>query len=111
MDLKGIEFRKVPLFLPTKNHFKGLLEKLLRHPEKETINGFVGTDIISRKIAKGDIVNLDDRELNEWIIQIKRADNEFPKLKTILIDTAPIIMLGQMLYRKLPLLLRNRYFI
>ncbi|MFH5778440.1 methylmalonyl-CoA mutase family protein [Heyndrickxia sp. FSL K6-6286] len=88
-DLKGIEFRKVPLFLPTKNHFKGLLEKLLRHPEKENINGFVGTDIISRKIAKGDIVNLDDRELNEWIIQIKQADNEFPKLKTILIDTAP----------------------
>ncbi|WP_260838998.1 methylmalonyl-CoA mutase family protein [Heyndrickxia oleronia] len=36
-DLKGIEFRKVPLFLPTKNHFKGLLEKLLRSIQRRKI--------------------------------------------------------------------------
>ncbi|MED3650885.1 methylmalonyl-CoA mutase family protein [Heyndrickxia sporothermodurans] len=89
MDIEELDLSRTPIFIQTKFHFKTMLAKLREIPNKEQLKGILGTDIISKEVENGDIPNSLSSEMNNWLQQIKLADQEYNALKTVLIDTTP----------------------
>lgn len=88
-EIENLDLLKTSIFLNTKDCFTSLLSILRKLQNKEQIKGVIGTDIISRGVEQGIIVNPLGEESISWTNQIKEMDQDFNALKTIIIDTTP----------------------
>ncbi|MBS4217214.1 methylmalonyl-CoA mutase [Bacillus sp. FJAT-49711] len=87
LDFTGIVFNNTPILLFTKKNFPTVAKKVIQFGADLT--GAVAFDLISSRLDEGYLFKRKRQILRDWGTTISKLDRKHPRLKTILIDSAP----------------------
>ncbi|WP_340085097.1 methylmalonyl-CoA mutase family protein [Siminovitchia sp. FSL H7-0308] len=83
-----IALHQAPLFVLSKSNYPLIARKLLEY-KGGGIFGAVATDIISSHLQAGRLVNIQGEEMDSWLSAVQELDEQYPEIKTILVDVEP----------------------
>jgi methylmalonyl-CoA mutase len=92
-ELAGEHFRDFPLAVDASGYLADVLitlEKIAKNQEdQKKVTGYAAADLLSQIPVKGLIPDDHSTVLNEFSKNVQRANNHFPNLRTVLVNTTP----------------------